>query len=69
MFFERLRACAIGQQASSRNFDERVEDPKHENRERKAKFHNPFRSVSETAVRRESQEVFEIRRKCSDDNS
>jgi hypothetical protein len=54
---------AIGQQASSRNFDERVED------ERKAKFQNPFRSVSETAVRRESQEVFEIRRKCSDDNS
>lgn len=59
---------AIGQQARNRDFDERVEDPQHQDREREAQFQDTFRGVPEPAIGRQSQKVLEIRRKGSDYN-
>ena len=42
--------------------------PKHQNRKREAQFQDTFRGVPEPAVRRQLQEVLEIRRKGSDYN-
>lgn len=60
---------AIWEESGQRNFNEGMKNPEHYQCEWEAQLCNALEGVSEPAIRRQVQEVFEIGRESSDDNS